>query len=171
MSSTRRDLTTIVASAIALAVLATPALAQAKHSGAAKAKQAGAVHAAAKSLEWGPAPAVFPKGARMAVESGDPTKSGEFVIRLSMPANYRIPPHWHPTAEHVQIRRGTFLVGMGDTLSAAKANSMSPGDTGTIPARMHHFAMTKTATVLSITSQGPFAMTYVNPADDPSRKK
>lgn len=167
MRRTLAMVSTLAAGALALALVASPALAQ-------QAKLAGkraAVHSSAKKLVWGPAPAVFPKGARMAVERGDPTKSGEFVVRLSMPANYRIPPHFHPTAEHVQIHSGTFLVGMGDVLDPAKAKTMTPGDSGTIPAQMHHFALTKTATVLSITSQGPFAMTYVNPADDPSKKK
>lgn len=168
MRRTLGTLSTLAAAALALVALTAPAHAQAQ------AKLAGkpaAVHSAAKKLVWGPAPAVFPKGARMAVERGDPSKSGEFVVRLSMPANYRIPPHFHPTAEHVQIHRGTFLVGMGDVLDAAKAKSMAAGDSGTIPAQMHHFALAKTATVLSITAQGPFAMTYVNPADDPSKKK
>src|SRR5437016_9884807 len=44
-----------------------------------------AIHAqaapAANPLHWGPAPAVFPKGARMAVVSGDPSKAAPFVRR------------------------------------------------------------------------------------------
>jgi hypothetical protein len=32
-------------------------------------------------LKWGPAPAVFPKGAQMVVLAGDPSKPGTFVIR------------------------------------------------------------------------------------------
>jgi quercetin dioxygenase-like cupin family protein len=73
---------------------------------------------AAKSatLHWGPAPPVFPKGARMAVVSGDPGTAGEFVVQLSMPAGYKIPPHFHPTDETVQVKKGTFLVGMGENL-------------------------------------------------------
>ena len=166
MRRTLGMVSTLAAGAMALALAAAPAHAQAKLAG-----KPVAAHSAAKKLVWGPAPAVFPKGARMAVERGDPSKSGEFVVRLSMPANYRIPPHFHPTAEHVQIHSGTFLVGMGDVLDAAKARTMTRGDSGTIPAEMHHFALAKSATVLSITAQGPFAMTYVNPADDPTKKK
>jgi quercetin dioxygenase-like cupin family protein len=107
----------------------------------------------------------------MAVERGDPSKSGEFIVRLSLPANYRIPPHWHPTDEHVTIHSGTLYVGMGDALDKTKTKPMAPGDSGTIPAKMHHFALTKDATVLGIRAEGPFALTYVNPADDPQRKK
>jgi quercetin dioxygenase-like cupin family protein len=173
MNSTRKQVTTVVVSAMALALVVSPALSQGKQAGTAQAKKTGTMASAAKSdsLKWGPAPDVFPAGAKMAVERGDPSKSGEFVVRLSMPANYRIAPHFHPTDEHVTVRSGTFLVGMGDALDAAKTKPMAPGDTGSIPAKMHHFALTKTPTVLSIRADGPFAMTYVNPADDPRRKK
>jgi len=124
-----------------------------------------------KALQWGPAPDAFPAGAKMAVEKGDPMKSGEFVVRLSLPANYQIPPHFHPTAEHVRVVSGQFMVGMGDAIDASKMMKMAPGDTGSIAAKMHHFAMAPVATEISIRAQGPFAMTYVNPADDPRKKK
>jgi quercetin dioxygenase-like cupin family protein len=124
----------------------------------------------APALKWGPAPAVFPKGAQMAVVSGDPSKAGEFVIELSMPAGYKIPPHFHPTDETVQVKKGTFLVGMGDTLDVKSTKPMKVGDKGTIMAQMHHFAATRGATIVSVTAMGPFAMTYVNPKDNPAAK-
>lgn len=121
------------------------------------------------TLHWGPAPPVFPKGAQMAVVSGDPGKAGEFVIQLSMPAGYKIPPHFHPTDETVEVKKGTFLVGMGDTLDVKSTKPMKVGDKGTIAAQMHHFGVTQGATVVSVTAMGPFAMTYVNPADNPQK--
>ena len=39
-----------------------------------------------------------------------------------------------------------------------------------MPAKAHHYAATKGETVVSVTAMGPFAMTYVNPADDPQKK-
>src|SRR5438876_989687 len=121
------------------------------------------------ALQWGPAPPVFPKGAQMAVVSGDPGKAGEFVIQLSMPAGYKIPPHFHPTDETVQVKKGTFLVGMGDTFDVKSAKPMKVGDKGNIAAQMHHFATARGATIVSVTAMGPFAMTYVNPADNPQK--
>src|SRR5580765_5894631 len=91
------------------------------------------------ALHWGPAPAVFPKGAQMAVVSGDPGKPGMFTVELSFPDGYKIPPHFHPTEEAVQVKKGTFLFGMGDTFDAAKAKLMKVGDKGTIAANMHHY--------------------------------
>jgi hypothetical protein len=61
-------------------------------------------------LHWGPAPAVFPPGAKMAVVSGDPSKAGSFTIQLAMPDGYRIPPHFHPTDEAVEVKQGATVV-------------------------------------------------------------
>jgi hypothetical protein len=121
----------------------------------------------APTLAWGPAPAVFPKGAQMAVVSGDPAKAAPFTVELSFPDGYKIPPHFHPTDEAVEVKKGTFLVGMGDKLDVSKTNAMKIGAKGTVPAKAHHYAVARGATVVSITAMGPFAMTYVNPADDP----
>ena len=118
-------------------------------------------------LHWGPAPAVFPKGAEMAVVTGDPGKAAPFMVELRMPNGYRIPPHFHPTAETVQVKQGTFLYGMGDVFDAAKTKAMHVGDKGSIPAAMHHFATARGRTIVAVSSMGPFAMTYVDPADDP----
>src|SRR5882672_11878187 len=84
----------------------------------------------ANALHWGPAPAVFPKGARMAVVSGDPGKAGLFTVELAMPSGYKIAPHFHPTDETVEVKKGTLLVGMGNTFDASKAKAMKAGDKG-----------------------------------------
>ena len=124
------------------------------------------------ALEWGPAPAVFPAGAQMAVLSGDPTaEGGLFTVRLLMPDGYVIPPHWHPTDENVTVIRGEFLVGLGDTFDeAALLPALEPGDFITAPANANHFAMARGATEVQVHAIGPFAMTYVNPADDPQNQ-
>jgi quercetin dioxygenase-like cupin family protein len=121
-------------------------------------------------LKWAPAPPVFPKGATMAVVSGDPSKEGMFTIQLSMPDGYRIAPHFHPTDESVEIVKGTFFVGMGDTFDESKLKEMKPGEKGSIAATMHHYAKARGATVVSVTAMGPFVLTYVNPADDPQKQ-
>jgi quercetin dioxygenase-like cupin family protein len=130
--------------------------------------QYASTHTAPK-LTWGPAPAVFPAGAKMAVVSGDPAKAEEFTIELSMPDGYKIPPHFHPTDEAVTVKKGTFLVGMGDTLDLSKTDTMTVGAKGTVPAQAHHYAAAQGAVIVSVTAMGPFAMTYVNPADDPQK--
>ena len=61
-------------------------------------------------LSWSPAPAVFPKGAKMAVVRGDPSKAEQFTVELSFPNGYKIAPHFHPTDETITVKKGTFLV-------------------------------------------------------------
>ena len=122
------------------------------------------------ALKWGPAPAVFPKGAKMAVVSGDPSQAQPFEVQLSMPSGYRIPPHFHPTDETVEVKEGTFLVGMGDKFDAKKTSPMKKGDHASLPAEKHHYAMAKGKTVVDVKSMGPFVLTYVNPADDPQQQ-
>ena len=85
-----------------------------------------AAHAQAP-IVWGPAPAVFPAGAKMAVLQGDPGSTAMFTVRLELPDGYRIPPHFHPTDEHVTVISGTFLVGMGDLLDAAHVTALPAG--------------------------------------------
>ena len=119
------------------------------------------------ATQWGPAPAMLPAGAKLAVLDGDPTKPGPFTMRLSIPDGYRIAPHFHPADEHVTVISGQFQVGMGDTFDAAKLSTLPAGTFGMIPAGMRHFAQAKGATVLQLHGTGPWKLTYVNPADQP----
>ena len=121
-------------------------------------------------MKWGPAPAVFPKGAEMAVLSGDPAKAGTFVVRLKMPAGYMVPAHHHPTDEYVTIISGDFSLGMGDKLDTAKGTPLAPGGFAMAPANMNHYAWTKGGAVVQVNAEGPFAVIYANPADDPTKK-
>jgi quercetin dioxygenase-like cupin family protein len=77
----------------------------------------------AKDLKWGPAPSVFPKGAQIAVVSGDPFKDGLYAVRLKMPKGYKIPAHNHPTTESVTVLSGNLHLGMGDKLDEKKGSS------------------------------------------------
>ncbi len=122
------------------------------------------------AVKWGPAPAVFPKGAKMAVMQGDPSKSDLFTVRLDMPKGYKVAPHFHPTDEHITVISGDFLVGMGDKMDTKAAMDLKAGGFATAPAKQHHWAVARTHTVVQVHAIGPFQLTYVNAADDPTRK-
>jgi len=119
---------------------------------------------------WGEAPPIFEKGAAFAVIAGDPGQPGLFVVRLKMPAGYMIAPHWHPTDEHVTVISGTLALGMGDKLDEASMKVLPAGSYALLPAEMHHYAMAKTDVTVQVHGMGPFVLTYVNPADDPSTR-
>jgi len=124
----------------------------------------------ASEIKWGEPPPVFEKGASFAVVAGDPSKPGIYVVRLKMPAGYKIAPHWHPTDEHVTVISGTFALGMGDKFDEKTMKVLPAGGYALLPADMRHFALAKTDSTVQVHGMGPFALTYVNPADDPSKR-
>jgi quercetin dioxygenase-like cupin family protein len=128
---------------------------------------AGPRTASPPGIRWGPAPAVFPPGAQMAVLQGDPGGTAPFTVRLRFPDGYRIAPHTHPTDEHVTVISGTFRVGMGATFDPKGMSTLSAGGFVTAPANQAHYAVAQGATVIQVHALGPFALTYVNPADTP----
>jgi hypothetical protein len=121
-------------------------------------------------IQWGPAPAIFPKGAEMAVLQGDPSKAEEFTVRLRMPNGYKIAPHTHPTVENVTVLKGTFFAGMGEQFSEASLKAFPRDAFASIPANHAHYAMARGQTIVQVHGLGPFVLTYVNPADDPTKK-
>lgn len=129
-----------------------------------------AVVALVENITWGPAPAILPAGAKLAVLEGDPTKPGRYTMRLSMPANYRIPPHFHKSWEHVTVLEGSFNVGMGDTFDESGGTTLHAGSFGALPPGMRHFAWTTGAAVIQLHGEGPWGLIYVNKTDDPTHK-
>ena len=124
------------------------------------------------TIPWGPAPPFLAKGAQLAVLEGDPTaSSGDFTVRLKMPDGYRIAPHWHPQRENVTVITGTFKVGMGDIFEANNMAAFTAGSFAFLDPDMHHYAMACGEVVVQVHGQSPLQFNYVNPDDDPSRKK
>jgi len=138
--------------------------------GAQEAKAPTHILMAPAETKWGDPPPVFEKEMSFTVVSGDPGKPGLYVVRAKMPAGYKIAPHWHPTDEHVTVLSGTFALGMGEKFDKASMKDLPAGGYALLPAEMRHFAMATTAATIQIHGQGPFVLTYVNPADDPSKR-
>jgi hypothetical protein len=118
-------------------------------------------------LKWSDAPPALPKGAKLAVLSGDPGKEGPFVMRLKVPAGYKIAPHWHSQTENLTVISGTLYLGMGDNMDTAQSHALKAGGFHYLPAKQHHYAFSKATAVVQVHGQGPFDIVYVNPQDDP----
>ena len=144
--------------ALALAIAIAPARAQSAH-----------VLVPADKVQWGPAPPVLPPGAEISVLEGNPHEKGPVTLRLKFPANYNVPPHWHSMTERVTVLSGALHVGMGDTLDRQSSQKLEPGGFVLLPAKMHHFAWTKTTTVVQINLEGPFDIFYINATEDPQK--
>lgn len=123
-----------------------------------------------QSMKWGPGSEAFPAGMKMVVMSGDPTSTGFVSVRAKFPPGYVVPPHWHPSDEHVTILSGSLYFGMGDKVDTKTATLVKQGGYFVADAQMHHYVVTKTGVVVQIDLTGPLAINYVNPSDDPRNK-
>ena len=120
-------------------------------------------------LKWNDVPSL-PPGAKLAVIEGPLNEPSPFVFRLKLPANYRIPAHWHPAIEHVTVISGTFYMGMGDALDASQAMALPAGGAAIMQPKTNHYAMTRDEVIVQVHGVGPWGITYVNSADDPRKK-
>ena len=112
-------------------------------------------------LKWNPCPRVFPKGCEVAVLRGDPT-NGRSDVFLRTPANYRLPPHWHTSPEHMILISGELHVTYeGQKPSILKAGSYAYG-----PAKAKHEARCANAgpCVLFIAFESPIDAVLVEGA-------
>ena len=110
-------------------------------------------------------------GAEIAVVAGHPDIPGApFVMRMRYTGVVRVPPHWHPTDEHITVLSGTFVMGMGEKSEERGTRELSAGAFAWVPAKMPHYAWSKADTVVQVHGLGPFAINYVNPSDDPAKK-
>lgn len=121
------------------------------------------------AVQWGAVPSFLPPGGMLALLSGDPNKPGMFTALLSMPNGYKISPYFLRSDEHVEVKQGVLLVGVGDKLDLKKTRAMAVGDTATAPAGAPHYLAAQGATIISVTTMGPYVITYVNPMDQPGR--
>ncbi|HUQ66919.1 MAG TPA: cupin domain-containing protein [Flavitalea sp.] len=122
-------------------------------------------------MKWMDAPPGLPAGAKVSLLSGDPSKAGPFTLRAMFPANYKVPPHTHPTFENVVVLEGTLNMGSSETFDESKTTALNAGGYSSIPPNHPHFVFTKDKTVVQINGEGPFVINYINPADDPRNKK
>jgi hypothetical protein len=122
-------------------------------------------------LKWADGPSSLPPGAKMAILEGDPAKAGPFVVRVRMPGGMKILPHTHPKDERVTVLSGTLYLGLGEKFDPKAAKVMPAGRYGRTGAGVAHFGYVTGETVLQLHGEGPWAIHYLNPADDPRAKK
>jgi hypothetical protein len=118
-------------------------------------------------IQWVEAAPILPPGAKMAVLKGDPSKEGIFVLRLKVPTDYRIMPHWHPAFENVTVISGEANIGMGDVFDKSKGVKIPAGGFGYLAPQMHHYFWSNGETIIQLHGMGPWQLYYLNPNDDP----
>src|SRR4051794_26922141 len=106
-------------------VIAAPAVARTRHHAAVKKAAAAATPA---ELKWMDGPPGLPAGAQFAVIKGNRKKRGPFTTGIKMPPSSAVPPHWHPTDEHVTVVSGKLAYGMSDRLNRTAAQGLNSGE-------------------------------------------
>lgn len=120
-------------------------------------------------LKWSDV-ASLPPGAKLAVIEGPLNEARPFMMRIKLPANYRLPAHHHSAIEHVTVISGTFHMGTGDKLDTKATKPLGAGSVAIMQPGTRHFAWTQEETVVQVHGVGPWTITYVNPADDPRKQ-
>jgi quercetin dioxygenase-like cupin family protein len=110
------------------------------------------------ALKWAPAQGV-PPGAQIAVLAGDPSKSGQFVVRFKFPAGYELATHSHPTDEFLTIISGKARMAFGEKADSAHAQPLPVSAFTILPAGAWHHLWADEETVVELHSRGPFGIT------------
>ena len=100
------------------------------------------------------------------------SESGLYTLLLRVGPNTRIEAHAHPDDRVATVISGTWYFGYGAKFDEKALKTLPPGSFYTEPPHMNHFAMTRgDGVTIQITGTGPSGTTYVDPANDPARKK
>jgi quercetin dioxygenase-like cupin family protein len=103
-------------------------------------------------LVWGPCPTFIPKGCEIVVLHGDMGDENADIF-FKVPADFKIPHHWHTSPERMVLISGTMKV----TYDDQKTETLHAGDYAYGPAKRPHFAYCEKGTpcVLFIAFENP----------------
>src|SRR5207247_9375093 len=122
------------------------------------ASSASAAHGAVRpdALRWPPMSSDLMEGTpafalaeppQVSLVEGDPAQAGAaFTLRIKLAAGTRVPPHWHPTDEHITVLQGRFSLGMGDRYNEAPLQELPSGAYAAMPKGRTHCARATGAT-------------------------
>ena len=123
-----------------------------------------------EGINWADTGPQFPD-TRVAILFGDAGRRGPVSLRWRCPDGYKIMAHTHPGTERVTVLQGLMKIGMGKKYDSAALTEIRPGGFFVVPAKEAHFGDCIGDTIIDIATDGPLGTTYVNPTDDPSKKK
>ena len=109
-------------------------------------------------------------GIQTVVVKGDPAKAGLYALLLRVGPNVRIQAHAHRDDRVATVLKGTWYFGYGDRFDEAALKALEPGSFYTEPPGVAHFAMTKEEVIIQIVGTGPSSTTYIDPANDPTKR-
>ncbi|UCE32363.1 MAG: cupin domain-containing protein [Burkholderiales bacterium] len=117
-------------------------------------------------LKWVSAPASLPEGAVLKMLKGDLEQPGAFAFRMKLPAGYQIKPQSSSAIGRIVVVSGALNLGVGDTFDVERTIPLYAGYVHR-PDKSPYFAFTEEETVIELEGVGPWAVTYVDPRDNP----
>ena len=101
------------------------------------------------------------------VLSGDPAKTGVYVIRLRIPAGLTFPPHHHDQDRHITVISGVWAFGKGRSGSCKDTVPLTAGAYVMHPKGGIHFdgACGDEAVEVQIIGEGPVETTWVDESE------
>ncbi len=139
--------------------------------------QSGELRMTPGEVKW-PAPAAGGvgtsgvSGTQTVILKGDPAKPGLYTMLLRVGPDTKIEAHAHRDDRVATVISGTWYFGYGNKFSEAALKRLPAGSVYTEPPTANHFAMTRDeGVVIQITGYGPSATAYVDPANDPARRR
>lgn len=124
-----------------------------------------------EQIKWKPFPA-FPPSARLAVVVGEPSHPGLYTIRVKVPSGVKLMPHRHPEDRIYTVISGVFHIGLGDRFDADKLQAYPPGSVIVLPGDTSHFHWARSGEYVSqVAGIGPLGLEYLDPRDDPRRRR
>jgi len=109
-------------------------------------------------------------GIQTVVLAGNPAEPGLYTIRLKAAPGMKIQAHSHRDHRSAIVVSGTWYFAYGKQFDEKALKALPAGTFYTEPGGVDHFAMTKDEVVIQITGYGPSSTTYVDAANDPTRR-
>src|SRR5450432_3827247 len=78
------------------------------------------------SLAWKDNTAA-PPGMKLVLIYGDPKQAGPYILRVKLPAGYKLPAHKHQDERIVTVLQGTYWSGVGEKYDQDKLTKFTPG--------------------------------------------
>ena len=137
---------------------------------AGKGKEHQPVYMLPADLQWADSPAL-PAGVKVSILYGDMTKAEPVGFRIKLPAGGILAPHTHPVHERVTVISGHFAMGEGERFDKAALKPLPVGSVAIFPRGCPMFGFASEETIIQVNAEGPWGITYINPDDDPRKKK
>lgn len=102
-------------------------------------------------------------GTRSVAIYGDAREPGLYIVQITFPPGRGSRPHYHNTARHINVLKGTWWVSTGPEADVYDPDNMRPVEAGTFiyePPNGHHYDMAKDEEVtVQIMGIGPVVTT------------